>query len=315
MIAPGQGSKDRARAAIQILSGRIPQRRIYTHTGWRQDAGTYFYLHGGGALGANGSIEGIEVQLPSALEQYVLSTSDRELRVQRGSVLNQAHDAAIRDAGGSLHGADDTGEDNKKGRTKSGKIRNTGEILDKARQAMCAEYYDVRTFGSVLANKAGNDEVRGPVQIGIAFSFHPVLPQRIGITRVAATEAQEGKENKTMGNKWIVPYALYQANGHISVPLARKTGFSDADLDLLWEALSKCFEHDRSATRGMMTARRLIVFRHDDYLGNAPAARLFERIKVARTDDPGKPLIGYDQYSVAVDRAGIPKTVEVIEKV
>jgi CRISPR-associated protein Csd2 len=238
------------------------------------------------------------------------------IHVQRGSVLNQAHDAAIRDAGGSLHGvADDGGEDSKKGKTKPGKIRNTGEILDKARQAMCAEYYDVRTFGSVLANKAGNDEVRGPVQIGIAFSFHPVLPQRIGITRVAATEAQEGKENKTMGNKWIVPYALYQANGHISVPLARKTGFSHADLDLLWEALSKCFEHDRSATRGMMTARRLIVFRHDDYLGNAPAARLFERIKVARTDDPGKPLIGYDQYNVAVDRAGIPKTVEVIEKV
>jgi CRISPR-associated protein Csd2 len=260
-----------------------------------------------------------DVCLKRKVRDYVAivkgGTTPYRIHVQRGSVLNEAHDAAIREAGGSVHAGDDGAEDQNRGKTKPAKIRNTGEILDKARQAMCAEYYDVRTFGSVLANKAGNDEVRGPVQIGIAFSFHPVLPQRIGITRVAATEAQEGKENKTMGNKWVVPYALYRANGHISVPLARRTGFSDADLDLLWESLSRCFEHDRSATRGMMTARRLIVFRHDDYLGNAPAARLFERIKVARTDDPGQPLIGYDQYSVTVDRPGIPKTVEVIEKV
>jgi CRISPR-associated protein Csd2 len=178
---------------------------------------------------------------------------------------------------------------------------------------MCADYYDVRTFGSVLANKAGNDQVRGPVQIGIAFSIDKVLPQRIGITRIAATEAEEGKENKTMGNKWLVPYALYRANGHISAPLARKTGFSESDLELLWKALLNCFEHDRSATRGMMTARRLIVFRHDDDLGNAPAARLFERIKVGRTDDPTHPLIAYDQYGVTVDKAGIPKGVEPIE--
>jgi CRISPR-associated protein Csd2 len=235
------------------------------------------------------------------------------IHVQRGSVLNKAHDAAITLAGGSVDAVDEAADDNKKGKSK--KKKNTGEILDKARQSMCADYYDVRTFGSVLANKAGNDQVRGPVQIGMAFSIDKVLPQRIGITRVAATEAEEGKENKTMGNKWMLPYALYRANGHISVPLAHKTGFSEADLDLLLTALTNCFEHDRSATRGMMTARRLIVFRHDDDLGNAPAARLFERIKVGRNDDPSQPLIGYDQYSVTVDEAGMPKGVQVIDMI
>jgi CRISPR-associated protein Csd2 len=237
------------------------------------------------------------------------------IHVQRGSVLNRAHDEAIKNAGGSVEVADEAADDGKKLKSKAAKNKNTTKVLDIARQAMSQEYYDVRTFGSVLANKAGNDQVRGPVQIGIAFSIDPVQPQRIGITRVAATEAEEGKENKTMGHKWLVPYALYRANGHISVPLARKTGFSEADLELLWKALSQCFEHDRTATRGMMTARRLIILRHDDDLGNASAAKLFESVKVGRTDEPGQPLMGYHQYSVTVDKAATPRGVELIERI
>jgi CRISPR-associated protein Csd2 len=234
-----------------------------------------------------------------------------QIHVRRGSALNDAHNEALQKAGAVADSGDETAPDTKKG--KVAKKKNPTEVIDRARELMCAQFYDVRTFGSVLANKAGNDQVRGPVQIGMAFSIDKVLPQRVGITRVAATEAEEGKENKTMGNKWMVPYALFRAQGHVSVPLARKTGFSEDDLNLLWKALINCFEHDRSATRGFMSARKLVAFKHDDPLGNTPAAMLFDRIKVARIDGQEEPLACFDQYRVTVDADMMPKGVHVLE--
>ena len=143
---------------------------------------------------------------------------------------------------------------------------------------MCANFWDIRTFGAVMSTGVNAGQVRGPVQIGFARSVEPILPLEISITRLAATtEADaEAKGGRTMGRKHIVPYGLYRAHGFISAPLAshpiKGTGFSDADLDLLFEALSNMFEHDRSAARGEMATRKLVIFRHASALGNAQAS-------------------------------------------
>ena len=160
-------------------------------------------------------------------------------------------------------------------------------------QWMCANFYDVRTFGAVMSTTGANcGQVRGPVQFTFARSVEPVLPLEVAITRVAATtqaDAESKGDIRTMGRKHIVPYGLYRMHGYVSAPLAAHvgggTGFSEADLELLWTALEEMFEHDRSAARGEMTARRLVVFRHGSLLGNAPAHRLFERVRVRRAVD------------------------------
>ena len=155
---------------------------------------------------------------------------------------------------------------------------------------MCANFYDIRTFGAVMTTfvKAALNcgQVRGPVQLGFARSVEPIVPQEVTITRVAiTTEADAERKGTEMGRKYIVPYALYRCEGYISANLARKTtGFSQGDLELLWQAILNMFEHDHSAARGKMAVRELIVFQHDSELGNAPAWKLFETVKVARTD-------------------------------
>ena len=159
-------------------------------------------------------------------------------------------------------------------------------------------FFDVRTFGAVMSTGINCGQVRGPVQMTFANSIEPIVPQEISITRMAATneaekkqraegseEGDERTENRTMGRKHIVPYGLYRAHGFISAKLAERTGFSDADLDLLFEALGTMFEHDRSAARGEMASRKLVVFKHANALGNAPAHALFERVKVGRNID------------------------------
>jgi CRISPR-associated protein Csd2 len=148
---------------------------------------------------------------------------------------------------------------------------------------LCAHYYDIRTFGAVMSTEINGGTVRGPVQICFSESVDPIVPQEISITRMAVTNKKDLTKERTMGRKSIVPYALYRAEGFVSAPQAQKTGFSQEDLDLFWNALINMFDHDRSAARGRMAARKLYVFRHNSELGNAPAYKLFDLITAERT--------------------------------
>lgn len=180
---------------------------------------------------------------------------------------------------------------------------------------MCSNFFDIRTFGAVMTTEVNCGQVRGPVQLAFAKSVEPIVPQEVSITRMAVTtkaeaEKQQG-DNRTMGRKHIVPYGLYVAHGFVSAPLAEKTGFSEDDLNLLWDSLANMFEHDRSAARGLMSSRKLVVFKHDNKLGNAPAHKLFDLVQVKRADGSSGPARSYADYAVTV--APAPTGVEIIE--
>lgn len=184
----------------------------------------------------------------------------------------------------------------------------------KLRDWMCANFFDIRTFGAVMTTFVKGalncGQVRGPVQLGFARSIDPIIPQEVTITRVAiTTEADAKKKDTEMGRKYIVPYGLYRCEGYVSANLARKTtGFSEEDLQLLWTAILNMFEIDHSAARGKMAVRELIVFKHDSELGNAPAYKLFDTVKVERKGDVAVPR-SYHDYIVEVDESQIPDGV------
>jgi len=193
--------------------------------------------------------------------------------------------------------------------------KKTREGLDKLIcDFMCRNFFDIRTFGAVMTTFVKDalncGQVRGPVQLSFARSIDPIVPQEVTITRVAiTTEEDAARKGTEMGRKYIVPYGLYRCEGYISANLARKvTGFSEDDLKLLWEAIINMFEHDHSAARGVMAVRELIVFKHDSELGNAPAHKLFDAVKVRRRD-PNKPARSYEDYEVTIDEAAIPAGV------
>ncbi len=192
------------------------------------------------------------------------------------------------------------------------KKKSDPDLDKKVRDWMCANFYDIRTFGAVMTSFTKDalncGQVRGPVQIGFARSIEPVSPQELTITRVAITKESDA-ENKTteMGRKYIVPYGLYRCEGYVSANLARKTtGFSDEDLALLWEAILNMFEHDHSAVRGKMAVRKLIIFKHDSELGNAPAWKLFDAVKIVRANDDVAPARSYGDYRITVDESALP---------
>lgn len=182
------------------------------------------------------------------------------------------------------------------------------DIDRRLRNYMCEHYYDIRTFGAVMTTFVKGalncGQVRGPVQLSFARSVDTIIPQEVTITRVAiTTEADAEKKGTEMGRKYIVPYALYRAEGYVSANLARKTtGFSEDDLRLLWEATLNMFENDHSAARGKMAVRELIVFKHSSELGNAPAYKLFDAVTVQRRD-PTTPARSYRDYTVTVSDA------------
>ena len=184
------------------------------------------------------------------------------------------------------------------------------------RDFMCKNFYDIRTFGAVMTtfvkDKLNCGQVRGPVQLSFAKSVDPIMPQEVTITRVAiTTEADAEKKGTEMGRKYIVPYALYRAEGYVSANLARKTtGFSEEDLELLWQAIMNMFEVDHAAARGKMATRELIVFKHDSELGNAPAYKLFDLVKAERREGVDTPR-AYSDYNVSVE-AALPSGVECI---
>ena len=192
------------------------------------------------------------------------------------------------------------------------------ENLDvELRDYMCREFFDIRTFGAVMTTFVKNalncGQVRGPVQLGFAKSVDAVAPQEVTITRVAiTTEEDAGRKNTEMGRKYIIPYGLYRVEGYVSANLARKvTGFTEDDLQLLWQAIMNMFELDRSAARGNMAVRKLIVFKHESELGNAPTFSLFNKLKVERKD-MSKPARCFEDYAVSLD-TNMPTGVECIE--
>jgi len=177
---------------------------------------------------------------------------------------------------------------------------------------MCKNFFDVRAFGAVMTTEVNTGQVRGPIQMAFATSVEPVLPLEVSITRVAVTNERDLEKERTMGRKHILPYGLYRAHGFISAKLAERTGFSEEDLKLFWRALTNLFEHDRSAARGEMSARKLIVFKHDNPMGNAPAHMLFDKVKVARVGDSSAPARSFGDYRVEIDQ-NMPEGVTVSE--
>lgn len=223
-----------------------------------------------------------------------------EIYVKEKAILNNQHKRAYVGIGRE----DMLAGDDKK--------RKGGDAVNDARNWMCKNFFDVRTFGAVMSTGINCGQVRGPVQLTFARSIDPVIAQEHSITRMAvATEAEAEKQegdNRTMGRKHTVPYGLYMAHGFVSSFLAKQTGFSGDDLALFWQALTQMFEHDRAAARGEMSTRGLYVFKHDSDLGNAPAHALFERITPKLKDGVSVPRAFWD-YDVAVNEANMPSGV------
>ncbi|HEX7119810.1 MAG TPA: type I-C CRISPR-associated protein Cas7/Csd2 [Longimicrobiales bacterium] len=220
-----------------------------------------------------------------------------DIYVKEKAILNQQHKRAY-DALGLKVDA--------KGRDKASNA-------ERARDWMCQTFFDIRMFGAVMTTDINAGQVRGPVQIAFARSIDPITSLEQSITRMAVTTDREAEQqeggNRTMGRKEIVPYALYRAHGFVSPFLARQTGFSGDDLALLWQALVQMFEIDRSAARGEMATRRLYVFEHDNALGQAPAHRLFDRIRITRRDDT-RPPRSFEDYTIEVDESDLPPGVQ-----
>ncbi|WP_117194000.1 type I-C CRISPR-associated protein Cas7/Csd2 [Rhizobium terrae] len=272
-----------------------------------------------------------DVSLKRKIRNYVeLAREGQEgyhIYVQEGAILNEKHRLAYK----ALRP-----DDPKVEKDKSLNPKDDAEAI-KLRDFMCRNFFDVRTFGAVMSTGINAGQVKGPVQLTFASSVEPIVPVEISITRMAATNEAEKKQkaegsdtsertdNRTMGRKHIVPYGLYVAHGFISAKFAERTGFSDADLSLLFEALTTMFEHDRSAARGEMTSRKLIVFKHENALGNAPAGKLFDLVRIGRSIDGEfrkiderldnfPPARRFADYVVTVDRENLPAGVEIIEK-
>jgi CRISPR-associated protein Cas7/Csd2, subtype I-C/DVULG len=221
-----------------------------------------------------------------------------QIYVTEGGVLNEQHRKAYR----AIRSDDSS--------AKELKPKDSAEA-ERLTKWMCANFFDIRTFGAVMTTKVNTGQVRGPVQFTFARSIDPIFAQEVTITRQAVT--QEGAEkDREMGRKHIVPYGLYRMDGYISAYLAAKTGFTEEDLNVFWEALLNLFEHDRSASRGQMAVRKLIAFEHSTSLGQAPAHQLFGRVKVKRLTDG--PVRSYGDYELLVDHNDLPEGVTLIER-
>ena len=194
-------------------------------------------------------------------------------------------------------------------------VKDAKDKTEAARMYMCKNYYDIRTFGAVMSTGKNAGQVRGAIQLTFARSVDTIATAEHSITRMAvATEKEaekQGGDNRTMGRKATVPYGLYVCHGFISANLAQQTGFSEEDLQLFWDALKNMFDVDRSAARGLMSAQKLIVFKHDSVLGNAPANKLFDLVKVNKVCD-GAPR-SFSDYTVTIDKEGLPANVTVDE--
>lgn len=228
-----------------------------------------------------------------------------QIFVRENAVLNEAINAAVKEV---------TGKDEK---TKDENSRN------KAKIKMCNSFYDIRTFGAVLSTGNNAGQVRGPVQLTFSRSIDTIIPYEHTITRMAATDQKEQKENekaddgggnRTMGRKATIPYGLYQGQGFITPHFAEETGFTEDDLELFWTAFKNMFEVDHSASRGLMTLQKLIIFKHNNTLGNAPAQSLFKRVNI-KLKEEGRSPRSFEDYSVEISKVDLPEGIEIIEKI
>ena len=238
-----------------------------------------------------------DVCLKRKIRNYVeLIKQDDEgykIYVKEGKALNSMHQEACNEV-----------------KTEKNKVN-----LD-AKQYMCSNYFDVRTFGAVMSTGDYNcGQVRGPVQLNFASSIDPIVQSEFTITRQAVTTEKDLEKKSTeMGRKHLVPYGLYRTEGYISAKLAQQTGFGEKDLELLFESIENMFEHDHSAARGKMAVRKLIVFKHESELGNAQSHKLFDLIEVAKIE-ASKPARAFTDYSVVINNANLPQGVEMTERI
>ena len=228
-----------------------------------------------------------------------------DIYVKEKAILNEQHQRGYDALGLKSSG--------KEGKLKEGESPRE----ERVRRWMCNTFFDIRMFGAVMSTKVNAGQVRGPVQIAFSRSIEPIVSLEQSITRMAVTtekesQAQDGG-NRTMGRKEIVPYALYRVHGYISPFLAEQTGFSDEDLELLFNSLAQMFDHDRSASRGEMNPCALVVFKHESKLGNAPAKKLFDLVEVT-PKNPGTPARSFDDYEVKVNKDDCPKGIELDER-
>ena len=222
-----------------------------------------------------------------------------DIYVREGAVLNAQHRKAYKHIG-------------KEPEPK--KLPRDEQEAEAVTAFMCEHFFDIRTFGAVMTTKINCGQVRGPVQLTFARSIEPIVQQEVTITRMAVTSEEDAeKKDREMGRKHIIPYALYRAEGFISANLAERTGFDYEDLELLWEALINMYDHDHSAARGKMATRKLFIFEHDSILGNAPAYRLFDLVRIQKKD-PSRPARAYSDYLVSVDSSDVPDRVKLLEK-
>jgi len=216
-----------------------------------------------------------------------------EIYVKEKAVLNRQHERAYKALGI---------EPEKK------KLPKDEEKARAITKWMCQNFFDIRAFGAVMSTEVNAGQVRGPVQLTFGRSVDPIFTAEHSITRMAVTNEADLEKERTMGRKFTVPYALYRVHGYVSAPLAEQTGFSEEDLALLWEALMSMFDHDRSAAKGEMTSRKVILFKHNSKLGNAPANKLFDLVKVKRKDE-NRPARSFEDYEVVVDETNVPENV------
>ncbi len=230
-----------------------------------------------------------------------------DIYIKEKAILNQTHEKVYQ-----AIGAGDELKDTSK------KRKGSKESVEKARQWICKNFFDVRTFGAVMSIEINCGQVRGPVQMTFGRSRDPIYSQEHSITRMAVATKKEAEEqsgdNRTMGRKFTIPYGLYVAHGFISAHLARQTGFSEEDLKLFFTALEQMFEHDRSAARGEMTTRGLYVFKHDSMLGNEHANKLFDRVKVGLKNADVPPR-AFSDYQIQVDDSDMPAGVSLISHI
>lgn len=253
-----------------------------------------------------------DVCLKRKVRNYVALTKNCkppfDIFIKEKGILNETLLKAYADLEIDLNKPPVDESDGKK-RDKPGKAQK-GEV-EKGRDKMCKDFFDVRTFGAVMSTGPNAGQVRGPVQMTFARSIDPVVTLEHSITRMAVATKEESDsqsgDNRTMGRKYTVPYGLYRAHGFVSAHLADQTGFSTDDLDLFWKALQEMFEHDRSAARGLMSMRRLIIFEHESPLGNKPAHELFNRLTVRRkTEGPARE---FSDYEILLDDKPLTKAV------
>lgn len=255
-----------------------------------------------------------DVCLKRKIRNFVQLTRNQiagfDIFIKEKAILNNQIAAAYQKLGIELNeSAEKEGEE----KGKKGK-KSTAENINKARNQMCADFYDIRTFGAVMTTGANAGQVRGPVQLTFARSLNPIVAQEHSITRVAITKADDAENKNTeMGRKHTVPYGLYVAYGFISPALAAQTGFSEVDLELLWEALVNMFDHDHSAARGMMATRKLVIFKHESELGNAPSHKLFDLVNISEKNGITVPR-KYADYDICINDAKCPEGITIIEK-